>query len=193
MFVKLQAELRDNFSKSEKAHLRKNGRIPAVVYGKKIPDTPLSVDEKQMLQILRTSPNALIDLEVEGKLKKTAVVREVQRDGLAHKVLSVAFQQVDRNEPIRMKVHLELLLEPQDKQLEVQYLHRELEVMCEPDQVPSVLQIDPEPLRSGNPVLVKDIVLPEGIKAVLPPEEVIVTVLHIAAPEPVEEVAEEAG
>jgi large subunit ribosomal protein L25 len=122
MFVKLQAELRDNFSKSGKNHLRKNGRIPAVVYGKKIPGMPLSVDEKQVLGILRGQRNALIDLEVPGKLRQNVVIHEIQRDGFNQKVLSIGFHQVEKNEPVRVRVRLELALEPEDKNLEAQFL-----------------------------------------------------------------------
>lgn len=180
MFVKLQAELRDHFSKSGKTSLRKSGRIPAVVYGKKIPDTPISVPEKQVLHILRSQPNALIDLEVEGKLHETAVIQEVQKDAYG-RLLSVGFHQVERNEPVRVKVHLELHLEPQDKELEVQFLHHELEIQCLPDRIPASIRIDPEPLRNGRAVLVKDLALPADTKAVLPPEDVVVTLLHTAA------------
>lgn len=181
MFVKLQAELRDSFTKSGKTNLRKRGRIPAVVYGKKIPDTPLSVDEKQVVQLLRNQPNALVDLEIAGKLLERAVIQEVQKDAFTGKVLSLGFRQVESTDAVRVKVRLELLLEPGDKELEVQFVHHELEVQCLPQDIPAVLKIDPEPLRQGHAVLVRDIGFPEGVKPMLPPEEVVVTILHTAA------------
>lgn len=180
MFVKLQAEPRSTFSKSAKTELRKAGRVPAVVYGKKFSGTPITVNEKEVQQILSTRPNALIELEVTGEFKDTAVIREVQRDSFNRRILSLAFHQVAGNEPIRVKVPLELMVTPEDKELEVQMLHYELEIQCLPDSIPPVLQVDPEPLRQGRALLVEDIRLPEGVKALLPPEEVVATMLHVA-------------
>lgn len=191
MFVKLQAEPRSTFSKSAKTELRKAGRVPAVVYGKKCSGTPITVNEKEVQQILNTRPNALIELEVTGDFKGTAVIREIQRDSFNRRLLSVAFHQVTANEPIRVKVPLELVVTPEDKELEVQFLHHELEIQCLPDQIPQALQVEPGPLRHGRALLVEDIPLPEGVKALLPPEEVVATVLHVAvAQAPAESEAE---
>ncbi len=187
MFVKLQAEPRSTFTKSAKSELRKAGRVPAVVYGKKFSGTPITVNEKEVQHILSTRPNALIELEVQGEFKDTAVIREIQRDSFNRRILSLAFHQVTRNEPVRVSVPLELMVTPEDKELEVQFLHYELEVHCLPDQIPAVLQVDPEPLRQGRALLVEDIQLPEGVKTLLPPEEVVVTILNVAVPQaPVE-------
>ncbi len=187
MFVKLQAEPRSTFTKSAKSELRKAGRVPAVVYGKKFSGTPITVNEKEVQQILSTRPNTLIELEVEGEFRDTAVIREIQRDSFNRRILSLAFHQVTRNEPVRVSVPLELMVTPEDKELEVQFLHYELEVHCLPDQIPGVLQVDPEPLRQGRALLVEDIQLPEGVKTLLPPDEVVVTILNVAVPQaPVE-------
>ncbi len=187
MFVKLQAEPRSTFTKSAKSELRKAGRVPAVVYGKKFSGTPITVNEKEVQQILSTRPNTLIELEVQGEFRDTAVIREIQRDSFNRRILSLAFHQVTRNEPVRVSVPLELMVTPEDKELEVQFLHYELEVHCLPDQIPAVLQVDPEPLRQGRALLVEDIQLPEGVKTLLPPEEVVVTILNVAVPQaPVE-------
>lgn len=183
MFVKLQAEPRSTFTKSAKSELRKAGRVPAVVYGKKFSGTPITVNEKEVQQILSTRPNTLIELEVQGGFRDTAVIREIQRDSFSRRILSLAFHQVTRNEPVRVSVPLELMVTPEDKELEVQFLHYELEVMCLPDQIPAVLQVDPEPLRQGRALLVEDIQMPEGVKTLLPPEEVVVTILNVAVPQ----------
>lgn len=183
MFVKLQAEPRSTFTKSAKSELRKAGRVPAVVYGKKFSGTPITVNEKEVQQILSTRPNTLIELEVQGEFRDTAVIREIQRDSFSRRILSLAFHQVTRNEPVRVSVPLELMVTPEDKELEVQFLHYELEVMCLPDQIPAVLQVDPEPLRQGRALLVEDIQMPEGVKTLLPPEEVVVTILNVAVPQ----------
>jgi large subunit ribosomal protein L25 len=191
MFVKLQAEPRSTFTKSAKSELRKAGRVPAVVYGKKFSGTPITVNEKEVQQILSTRPNTLIELEVEGEFRDTAVIREIQRDSFNRRILSLAFHQVTRNEPVRVSVPLELMVTPEDKELDVQFLHYELEVHCLPDQIPAVLQVDPEPLRQGRALLVEDIQLPEGVKTLLPPDEVVVTILNVAVPQAPAESEEE--
>lgn len=192
MFVKLQAEPRSTFTKSAKSELRKAGRVPAVVYGKKFSGTPITVNEKEVQHILNTRPNALIELEVQGEFKETAVIREIQRDSFNRRIVSLAFHQVTRNDPVRVSVPLELMVTPEDKELEVQFLHHELEIQCLPDQIPAVLQVDPEPLRQGRALLVADIQLPEGVKTLLPPEEVLVTILNVAVPQAPAESEEEA-
>lgn len=180
MFVKLQAELREDLTKGGRTSLRKNGRIPAVVYGKKVSDVPISVDEKEVMNVFRKQSSSLVELEIPGKLKETAIIQEIQRDVFSNRLISLGFHQIDVNEEVRVKVALELKLEPQDKDLDVQFLHYELEVQCLPDKIPNTIEIDPEPLRSGNSVLLSDISLPEGVSCSLSPEEVLITTLNVA-------------
>lgn len=189
MIVMLQAEKRNHFTKSEKHRLRQNGRIPAVVYGKKVPGTPLSVSEKQAMELLRGHPNALIRLE-GGGISQTVVMKEIQKDPFTGRLLSLGFYQVERNDAVKVKVRIELQLEPQDKELEVQFLHQELEVQCLPDLIPVCIPVHPAPLREGRAVLVKDITVPDGVKLLLPPDEVVVAVLHVQAREAEPEVGE---
>lgn len=179
MFVKLQAQLRNQFTKSGLHKLRAAGKVPAVLYGKQSESVALTIDERTMLQLLREHPNALIELEVAGQFRKTVVIQEVQRDAFTRKILSVGFHQVRMDEAVKFPVHLELHLEPRDKDLKYQMLLHELEVQCLPDQIPASIPVDAEMLRRGKPVLVRDVRLPEGVKVLNPAEEVIAAPLHI--------------
>lgn len=180
MLVKLQAQARNEFTKSSVHELRKTGRVPAVVYGKKGINVALAVDEKQLLQIMREHPNALIDLTVPELFRKTTVIQEVQHDPFTRKILAVSFHQVEMDEQVKVTVHLDMQLEPRDKELKLQIFLHELDIQCLPDQIPMSLPVDPEPLRSGKAIHVKDVPLPAGVKVLNAPEDVVAALLHIA-------------
>lgn len=65
MAVTLQAEARNATpTKSERKQLRAQGKVPAVVYGKKVTQTSIAIDQKELLALLRTSPNAVIEMDL---------------------------------------------------------------------------------------------------------------------------------
>lgn len=179
MAVSIRAELREQGTKSDRKQLRSRGKIPAVVYGKKIDRLSVTVDEKELTSLLRHNPHALLEMEVPGKGNVPVMLSEIQRDKLSRAVLHVDFHQVNLDEPIRTAVPVELTGsspgEAEGGLLSV--LLHEVEVRCLPKHVPASIPLDVSGLGIGDSFLVGDLTAPAGVEIKSDPGAVLVTVL----------------
>ena len=197
--VVLKAERRTVTGKQVK-QLRREGKLPAVLYGKHIDPTPLVLDYRTAEKALRgLSTSTLVILELEGT-RHTAVVRERQKDYIRNKLLHVDFQALSLTEKMRVEVPIELEGEaPAIKTyggVLVQALES-VEVESLPGDMPERLTLSLENLKEiGDSILVGDLVLPPNVKVLADPNETIVVVTAPRSEEAVEAaggMAEEAG
>ncbi|MDQ1910949.1 50S ribosomal protein L25 [Paenibacillus sp. GD4] len=180
MAVTLQAEARNATpTKSERKQLRAQGKVPAVVYGKKVTQTSIAIDQKELLALLRTSPNAVIEMDLPQWGKQPVMINEVQRDPISRQLLHVDLHQINMDEPVNTTVRLEIVGEPAGVQeggiLQIQ--NHEVDVRCLPTQIPASIPVDVSGLAIGSSFLVSDLVLPAGIELKSTPTDVIATIL----------------
>lgn len=179
MVASLKAENRTGATKSETKQLRTAGQIPGVVYGKKIGIRTIAVEAKQLLQLLKNNPNAVVDMEIPETGTYPVMVHEVQRDTLRGDLLHIDFHQINLDEPVRSAVSLEFIGEAKGAAegglFQVQ-LH-ELDIRCLPNQIPSTIHVDVSLLELGHSLLVKDLHVPGGIEVKSDPNDVVVTIL----------------
>ena len=191
--VVLKAERRHVVGKKVK-QLRREGKLPAVLYGKHIDPIPLVLDYRDAEKALRgLSTSTLVILEVEGA-RHTAVVRERQKDYIKGKLLHVDFQALSLTETMRVEVPIELEGEaPAVKTyggVLVQTLES-VEVESLPGDMPERLMVDLGGLEEiGDSITVADLVLPPNVKVLVDPNE---TVVVVTAPRSEEEVEEASG
>jgi large subunit ribosomal protein L25 len=175
----LKAESRDSLSKSEVKAKRREGKIPAVVYGKKIHATALLIDQKELMALLRSNRHAIVDIEVPGGGTQQAILSDVQRDKVTRELLHVDFHQINMDEPVKTTVPLEFVGEAigvkEGGMLQV-VLH-ELEIRCLPNDIPTALQVDVAKLTLGDSILVSGLQVKAGIEVKTDPEQPVVTVL----------------
>lgn len=179
--VELVAYIRD--LKVAPSRLRAEGKLPAVIYGKGRPATPLWVRERDFLKVLSDyGRNVLLKLQVSGPDQSStehAIVKEIQRDVVSRKLLHVDFQKVALDEAIRTVVPIvvegEEAVESSGGVL--QYQLREVEVECLPQQVPEELVVDVSSLKPGDSLTVRQLPVPEGVKVINRPDEVVLLVL----------------
>ncbi|WP_082053518.1 50S ribosomal protein L25 [Gordoniibacillus kamchatkensis] len=179
MSTTLRAETRDNLTKSEVKAKRREGKVPAVVYGKKLAPTPLLIDQKELLALLRSNPHAVVDLDIEGGDKEPAMVTDVQRDSLTRELLHVDFHQINMDEPVRTTIALDFVGEPigvKEGGMMQTILH-EVEIRCLPQNIPAALHVDVSELKLGDTLLVSSIQPPAGIEIKTDPDQTVVTVL----------------
>ncbi len=187
--VVLKAERRSVIGKQVK-QLRREGKLPAVLYGKHIDPIPLVLDYRTAEKALRgLSTSTLVILEVEGT-RHTAVVRERQKDYIKNKLLHVDFQALSLTEKMRVEVPIELEGEaPAVKTyggVLVQALES-VEVESLPGDMPERLTLSLEGLKEiGDSILVSDLVLPPHVKVLADPNETIVVVTAPRSEEAVE-------
>lgn len=195
MVATLKAEARDGLTKSEVKKLRSGGKVPAVVYGKKIGSRSIFVDAKELLALLKHNSNSVLELDISNTGKYPVLLNGIQRDKVHRTWLHLDFHQINMDEPVRTTVPIELDGEAQGMKeggmLQVQ-MH-ELEIKCLPHLIPSAVHVDVTALALGDVLLVKDIVLSEGIELKSDPDDVVVTLLapQKAAEEPAAEASPE--
>ena len=189
--VTLTAEVRNTIGKQVKA-LRREGILPAVMYGVGVEPLPLGLDEKVASRVLaNVSGSTLIDLKV-GKDTHKVLVREFQRDVIRRDILHVDFLVVAMDVVIRAVVPVVLLGEaPAVEDFEGVLVSglSEIEVEALPSDLPEQLSVNLESLVSMSDVItVGDIVLGERVSLVTDPDETIANVIAQVIEEEPEEV-----
>ena len=106
----LEAVRRDRFGKNEAGRLRREGRIPAVLYGEARQAESLAVDPKALFRILHSQSgvNTLIALKVDGASDVRVLVKEYQVDPVEHKLLHADFYRVAMDKVLRVTVAIHL-------------------------------------------------------------------------------------
>ncbi|WP_164821713.1 50S ribosomal protein L25 [Paenibacillus koleovorans] len=173
------AARRMDVTRAELKQMRAEGRVPAVVYGKAIGSVPISVDEKDLNQLLRGHHNGVITMKVPGQGDQPVMVGDLHRHKLSRSVLHVDFHQINMNEPVHAKVALELDGDSpgvREGGVLTALLH-EVEIRCLPNKLPGSLKVDISAMGTGDSLLAGDLPLPEGVELKTDPHAVIVTIL----------------
>ena len=157
---------------------RREGKIPAVVYGHGIDPLSVSVNARELRHALTTEAglNALLELQVDGS-KHLTMAKSIQRDPVRNTVIHVDFQIVSRDEIVTAEVAIELVGDAEE-------VHRgggvvdqslfTLTVHATPDRIPHQIDIDVSELKIGDSIRVEDLKLPEGVTIDLDPETTLV-------------------
>jgi len=175
--------------------LRAAGKIPGVLYGRGTPPTPLAVDARELRSALRGDHgiNAVLTIEVDGT-EHVAMARDIQRHVTRGTVSHVDFLVVDRNVSVSADVPVNLIGESDlGGSAMVDVVTSTLTIQAKPESIPAAIEVDQSKLKVGSQVLVKDLVLPEGVTTEVDPEEVVVRVLVSDATAELEALDEEAA
>ncbi len=192
--IVLKATKRDVTGKQVRA-LRRQGKLPAVLYGHNMPSTPITLNAREAAHVLARLPSSsLVTIELDGK-EYPALVREKQRDFIKNTLLHVDFLAVTMTERIRATVAIEMVGEaPAVKELGAILVTNldQLEIECLPGDLPERIVVDISGLTEiGSAVHVRDVEVPEKVDVLTDPDEVI-AVITAAREEVTEEVAVEA-
>lgn len=176
----MRAEERPGKTKGELRKLRQQGKVPGVVYGRGITQpTPIAVEEKELLHLLRHHPNAVLELELPRSGRQPVMLSGVQRDPLTRSLLHIDFHQIDMNAEVRTQARLEPAGQaPGEKEGGiVQMMLHEIEIQCLPGNIPESIPVDISRLGMGENILVGDLSVPQGVIVKTDPELVVVTIL----------------
>ena len=186
--VKIAAQTRTEFGKGAARRIRRDSKVPGVLYGHGSDPLHLTFPGHDLLLALRT-PNVLISLDIDGKSTELAIPKAVQRDPLKGFLEHVDLQLVKRGEQVTVEipVHTEGELAPGGNLLE--HVLSALPVEAEATHIPEAVTVSVEGLEAGASVLAKDIALPSGVKLAVEDDAVVLQVLAAQ----VEEAAEGEG
>lgn len=180
--VYLDAQIREQKGKEAVNALRKQNQIPAVVYGMG-GNTPLSVDHSSLVKLLHqhSAESTVITLKIQGSKSREAnvLIKELQRNPVSQDVQHVDFYEISLTKAIQVHVPLELKGEPEGVKHEDGALEHnlwELEIECLPTQIPEDIQVDVSHLKLNESLHVSDLTLPEGVKVINDPEQIIASV-----------------
>jgi large subunit ribosomal protein L25 len=173
--VRLTASPRTTSGSRAAGRLRREGLVPAVVYGHGADPKSVSVVRRELRAALSTEAgsNALLDLHVEGEAV-LALVKDMQRDAVRNEVIHVDFIRVSRDEAVTVEVPVHLEGEASEVTagggtLEQQLFN--LTVTATPGNIPSSLTYDVSGMTIGDSVRVGDLSLPRGVTTDVDAEE----------------------
>lgn len=199
--LSLSAKIRKNLGKKVKT-IRRQGALPAILYGSKIKSLPLEVDLEEFENIykavgesglikLQIKPSSRAQVEGDKKIKTkefSILIHDVQRDPLTGKLIHVDFFQPSLKEEVEVTVPL--VFEGLSKAVKdlggtlVKNIS-EVEVKALPQNLPKEIKVNIESLKTfEDEILIKDLLVPEGIEVLKKPDEVIA---KVSPPEKVEE------
>lgn len=163
--------------------MRREGWLPAVIYGCKAENQNLKVDAKSFAELLAhsTSDNVLVNLEVEGEGTRLAFLQAIQHDALSGSALHADFLAIDDNTEITAHIPVHLNGEAAGVKaggVIEQYVHT-LEIVCLPNDLPDTIEVDITSLALGASLHISELGLPKGVKATHAGD---VVVAHIGTP-----------
>lgn len=161
----IKADLRPKLGSTEARRLRATGRIPATIQGGGGEHLDVSLDLREFVNARRHHAH-LFDIEVGGRTE-SATVRELQWTVLGDSISHVEFRRVRRDEKTEVSVLLEFVGHPKDGVLN--HLLGELEVRCLPSMIPDSIEVKVDDMVMGQPLLARDIPLPEGLELATAP------------------------
>ena len=192
--IELKANVRKTTGNGPARVLRREGRIPAVLYGPETEPILLSVNTGDFEEILKRGNvgQGLLNLIIQnGKaVSKSVIIKELQTHPVSRDFLHIDFYEIDMKRKI--KVNVPVVTKGKSKGVElggvIQIIRHELEVLCFPGEIPEEIEIDITDLDMGDSIHVEEVHL-EGDMEIQ--AEVNYTVLTVLSPKVEEEVVEE--
>lgn len=191
MAITLQAKQREDLTRAATNEVRREGFIPAVVYGNKKESLTISVSNIELLKTLRDEGrNAIISLEVENGETVDVMLHEYQTDPIRGEIIHADFYIIDLTEEMDVEVPVRLEGTPmgvRDGGVLQQPLY-ELQIRVKPRDIPEEIEVNIEELEIGDSISVSDLPASDLYEYLDDEETTIVTVL---APQEEEEVVED--
>jgi large subunit ribosomal protein L25 len=199
MDATLEAEARDTFGKNEARRTRREGKVPAVLYGGDgSRATPIAVAPKALLKILHSEAgqNTLISLKLAGGGDTRVLVKDFQLDPITHEILHADFYRVAMDKLLQVTIPIVVAGEPKGVKQQggiLEHIRREIEIECLPADIPEHVDIDVSELMLHQGVRVRDIAINPKWKPISDPDLMLVHVIMPKAEESAATAAETAA
>jgi large subunit ribosomal protein L25 len=191
MSEKIQAEPRTEFGKGAARRIRRQDKVPAVVYGHGNQPVHVSLPgHETMMALKHGGVNALLELVIDGKAQ-LALTKQVQIDPITRHLEHVDFVAVKRGEKVTVDVPVHLTGEAVRETLVVTE-HATIQLEAEATHIPEYIEIDIEGAAIGTQIHASDLRLPSGSTLLTDPEALVVNVTQQQSQEALEAELEEA-
>ena len=187
----LKAEVRELTGTKTVRKVRKQGRIPAIMYGHKEEPVAISLDAHNLIVGLHHG-HRLIDVQI-GRKKEKTIIKELQYDHLGKNIIHADLMRVDVGEMVKVTVPIELkgtaagtheggIIEEHTDHLEIE---------CKVTDIPETIVVSVKDVHVGSTLHAGEIELPDGMNLVSSPETLLVTCHLVSAAKTTEELEEE--
>jgi large subunit ribosomal protein L25 len=179
----LEAQLRQAGTKNDARRVRREGKIPAVVYGAGKQAMPVSVDPRQVSRILHseTGHNTVFDLALDGERSKAMIV-DWQYEPIKGSLLHIDLKRIAMDQKLRVNVPIELVGEPAGVKQQggiLEQITREVEVECLPGDIPNEIELNVSELVFGTVLRVADLPKNDKIKYLSDPDQPVAHIITI--------------
>ena len=195
MGFKIKANKREIFGKNASRRLRREGMIPAVIYGARDVTVSLDLKKQEIFKVLRaeTGENTIFQISFDSEIKD-AMIKEIQRDPVTDEILHADFIQITMDKIVRISVPVLTVGEAVGVKTEggfVDLMTREVELECLPKDIPENIEVDISDLHLHQSLKVEDIAPIEGVEILSAPDAILVLVEAPSKEEEIEVVEEE--
>lgn len=178
--------------------IRREGFIPAVLYGQGVDNENLSLPEKEFIKLYKDAGGStIVLLKVEGEDDRNVLVHSIDKHSVTDRILHVDFYRVNMNKKITAKVPLHFVGDSKAvREMDGSLITNktEIEVECLPGDLPHEIEISIEALEDFDKTIhVKDIKAPEGVTILGEEEETVITVEPPRSEEEMAELEETIG
>jgi len=177
--IKIAAEPRDSFGKGAARQLRRDGKIPAVLYGHKEQPVHLALPEHALFLALKT-PNVLLNLEIVGGTSQLAIPKAVAKDPVKRTLEHIDLLLVRSGEKVTVEIPVVTTGEIGSGGLLENVLNT-LSIEAEATHIPGSIEVSVEGLAEGSQITAGQIILPAGATLVTDPDAVVIHVLTPAS------------
>ena len=180
MNIVVKTEKRQGLGTNASRRLRAQGFVPAVLYGESMESTPLVLNKKDIVQIMRleTGENTIFKVAVDAEAYD-AMIKDLQVNPATDELLHVDLIRISMDKPIRVAVPVVHRGEPVGVKTEggfVDFVTREIEIECLPREIPESLEIDIAELHINQSFKVQGMAIPAGVKVLTDPNTVLVLI-----------------
>jgi len=179
----LEAQPRTPCTKNDARRVRKQGKVPGVVYGAGKNTVPVSLDPRQVSRILHseTGHNTVFDLAVDGERTKAMIV-DWQYEPIKGSLLHIDLKRIAMDQKLRVNVPIELVGEPAGVKQQggiLEQITREVEVECLPGDIPNQIELNVSELVFGVVQRVSDLPKNEKVKYITDPDQPVAHIISI--------------
>jgi large subunit ribosomal protein L25 len=197
----LAAETRGQVGKGASRSLRREGRVPAVIYGNKQDPASIHVEEKALMRLLMTGHfmNSVVMVEIDGKAVRT-LPKDVSFNVVTDRPVHVDFLRISEHATVHVNVPVVFIDEEESKGIKrggvLNIVRHELELICDAAEIPDEIAISLKGTDVGDSIHISNVKLPKGVTSAIDDRDF--TIATLIAPsalksETLEQVAEEAA
>ncbi|MBT3475568.1 50S ribosomal protein L25 [bacterium] len=181
--VEMNAEKRQELGKQANNKIRKNGLVPAVVYGRNKKNINISIDGKELKRVLSATEareNTIISISIEGTDEKRKVLlKEAHLDTLTSAPLHFDFYEITDGEKLKLVCPLNFIGKPEGVKNGgvIQTLSNQVLIECVPEKIPNDITVDISDLEIGDTLFVEDLPPKDGVTILSNPKSTTISIL----------------